>query len=113
MSTSTMSQPTPSTSARTPQEEFTDAINFREESPLNSDLNDGSNQNVSKMKSMMSNIMKNFNNSKYVYPCFAIVLISILVIIIVFQSRVSTFTKIVSILILLISVIFTIYYTKS
>lgn len=96
------------TNTRTAQNEYIDAINFTEDSPLDSVDNEPS---PSKLKTMMKDMMKNVNNSKYLYPAIAIAVMVVFVIMIAFQKT-TTFTKIMAALVLVIFVVFTIYYAK-
>lgn len=99
----------PSTSAEhTAQSEYAKAINFSEHTPLNENSPDPT---MSKMKTMIDNIMKNFNDSKYLYPAITLVAMVTLVIIVLFQKS-STFIKIIAIAIFLIFTAFTIFKAR-
>lgn len=94
---------------QTAQSEFTNAINFTEETPLNSLAN--GEQTPSKLKTMMANVMKNINDSKYIYPGISITVMLILVVILIFQT-VSVFSKVLALIIFVLFLIFTAYYAK-
>nr|UBR58241.1 gp51-like protein [Oryctes rhinoceros nudivirus]WIF19379.1 gp51-like protein [Oryctes rhinoceros nudivirus] len=98
---------TTTASAKNAQAEYTEALNFKEDEPL-----DVSNPNTSKLKSMMNNVMKGINNSKYIYPTISIAVLVILVIILLFQAS-TPLCKIIAVLLLVFFVIFTIYYTRT
>lgn len=102
-------QPSTSNTRRTAQNEYIDALNFKEDSPL--DGSQDTDQNTSKMKNMMSNMLKSINNSRYIYPAITIAVMVIFVIIVLFQS--STVSKVLSVILLLLFIVFTIYYTKN
>ncbi|AUQ44019.1 putative gp51-like protein [Esparto virus] len=99
----------------TPQKEYTKAINFNDE-PLDAATNqiytsieNGQKQN--KFKLMLSNIMKNTTNSQYVYPTISIIVVSLFVIIMLFQT-ISLGVKILAVILMLLFIAFTVYRFK-
>ncbi|ATY70261.1 GrBNV gp51-like protein [Tomelloso virus] len=103
--TETVQQP-----GRTPQEEYLNAINFAEDTtPLQTSESEAS---PSKIKSMLSNIMQNVNDSKYLYPTIALAAMVIIVIIVLFQKT-SVFVKFIVVAIFIIFAIFTVYKARS
>lgn len=95
---------------KSPQEAFNDALNFSEDEN-NNPMDDDSMKNC-KMEKMMTTMLKNINDSKYIYPTISIVVLTILVIIILFQ-KISVGIKILSSVILLIFVAFSVFINKN
>lgn len=104
-------RPSTSKAGTSPQNEFIDAINFSEKSQIQDDLADND-TTTSKFKSMVQNVMKNVNDSKFIYPFSAILVASILVIILLFQKA-TMFSKVIAVLLLIIFTIFTVYQAKA
>lgn len=104
-----MNNSQPSTS-RDAQNEYLDAINFREDSSLDS-IGNNNNQTSSKFKNMVSSFMQNINDSQQIYPIIAITVMVILVIMILFQKT-TTVVKIMAVILLIVFVIFTVYRNK-
>jgi len=88
-----------------PQNEYGHAINFHE------DKTNKSQDETSKIKRMMANVLRVANESKYIYPSVALVVTSILVIFMLFQ-HISIGIKIFAVLILLLFIAYTVYEFK-
>lgn len=91
---------------QSPQEAFNDAINYTESD------NDNMGTNDRKMERMMSNMLQSVNDSKYIYPTIAIIVISILVILVLFQ-KISAGIKLLAIVLLILFIAFTVFLNKN
>lgn len=111
-------QPIPSTSSNpqpmmsTPQVDLDQALRFQGSQSNVSGNRSGSNvisdADKSKIKDIMSQMVRNMNDSAYIYPGIALVVASILLIVVLFQSC-STGMKVFSALIYLVFLAFTIF----
>lgn len=94
---------------KSPQDALNDALNYSED---DSDDNEQSMQDKhGKMEKLMTNMLKGVNDSKYIYPAIAIIIIAILVVLILFQ-KVAVSTKIIASLLLIIFIAFTVFLNK-
>lgn len=95
---------------KSPQEAFTEALNFKEDHTDGQNNNDAVDSN--NMRTMMKNILKSMNDSKFIYPGIAIVVMSLLVVVILMQ-RISAGVKFLAVLILLVFITFTVFLCKN
>lgn len=102
---------------QSPQQALSDALNFTnafDTDPMlataatTAAIAGGSN----KLNNTMRNMLKKFNDSKYIYPGVALLTIVILVILLVFQSTVSMMVKFIAILILILFAFYSVYQCK-
>lgn len=94
---------------KSPQDAFNDALNYSEDET--DDYAQSMQEKHGKMEKLMSNMLKGVNDSKYLYPAIAIIIITILVILILFQ-KIAVSTKIIASLILLVFIAFTVFLNK-
>lgn len=99
---------------QSPQQALRDALNFTnafERDPmLAASVTTAGGSN--KLNNNMRNMLKKFNDSKYIYPGVTLLTIVILVVLLVFQSTVSMMVKFIAILILIIFAVYSAYQCK-
>ena len=93
---------------RSPQDAFNDAINYSED---DDDYEQTMQEKHGKMERLMTNMLKGVNDSKYIYPAIAIIVITILVVLILFQ-KVAVSIKVIASLLLIVFIAFTVFLNK-
>lgn len=94
---------------RSPQEAYNDALNYSEDDA--DDYAQSMQDKHGKMEKLMSNMLKGVNDSKYLYPAIAIIIITILVVLILFQ-KIAVSTKVIASLLLIVFIAFTVFLNK-
>lgn len=100
---------------KSPQQAYNDALNYSEDeldSSGNTTNTTDSKDKSRKVEKLMTNMLKSVNDSKYIYPTIAIIVLSILVVIVLFQ-KISLGIKILSVLLLLLFIAFTVFINKN
>nr|WOJ45370.1 GrBNV_gp51-like protein [Apis mellifera nudivirus] len=102
---------------KTPEQTYNKALNFDSENE--SDSNDPKNgqqqqqQQKQSINERLKNFMRRINDSAYIYPTVTILIVTLIVIITIFQQSVSLIIKVILILVFMAFLFYTIWQFRA
>lgn len=92
---------------KTPQETFTNAINF--DTKVDEESGKTMSGTTRTLQSKFNNLLRRINDSEYIYPTISVLMVTIMVIIVVFNQKINILIKCLAVVLLLLFIIYTIY----
>lgn len=92
---------------KTPQETFTNAINF--DAKVDEESGKTMSGTTRTLQSKFNNLLRRINDSEYIYPTISVLMVTIMVIIVVFNQKINILIKCLAVVLLLLFIIYTIY----